>query len=292
MVASAHDCPQRLYKYFAEDRVDVLERELIRYSPLGAFNDPFEGRPEIKDLSTHAEAAQLLDEILPKSIADNYGLLPAEAKAVLPFEQFKANLLKVFQSRQNAYIRHLQSFTPLVKSFLSQKFDQHIGALCLSEVPDSLLMWSHYASSHSGFVVAFNAHHKYFHEQRSTEDEFRHLRRVLYRETRPSAPLSSLDATEMFFVKSGHWTYEREWRILRALAEAEQTLPSSPYPISLFSFPMHAVTSVILGARISPKTEKRLRAALRSIRGSHAVTLMRATPDETHFLLRISEEAI
>lgn len=292
MVMSARDCPHRLYKYFAPNRVDVLERALIRYSPLGAFNDPFEGRPEIKDLSTHAEATQLLTDLLPKSIAENYEALPVEAKRAIPFEVFKSSLMANFEGRQNDFIRQLQSLTPLVKSFLSQKFDDHIGALCLSEVPDSLLMWSHYASSHAGFVVEFNAHHAYFHEERSSEDEFRHLRRVLYRETRPSAPLTALDATEMFLVKSGHWAYEREWRIIRALADAEQTIPCSPHPINLFRFPPSVITSVILGARISPDTEGRLRSALHSVATIHGLRLKRATPDESHFLLRITEEAI
>ncbi|MFR3972802.1 MAG: DUF2971 domain-containing protein [Subdoligranulum sp.] len=31
-----------------------------------------------------------------------------------------------------------------------------MGITCLSEVPDSLLMWSHYANNHRGFCVSYN----------------------------------------------------------------------------------------------------------------------------------------
>ena len=36
-----------LYKYFPSDRVDVLEKLKIRFSPLQSLNDPFEQAPLI-----------------------------------------------------------------------------------------------------------------------------------------------------------------------------------------------------------------------------------------------------
>lgn len=288
---SIRDCPTRLYKYFAPERVDVLEQGLMRYSPLGAFNDPFEGRPEITDLSTHVEATRIIDETVHNTIRESYALLPEEKKQIITFEVFSNFMLGQFQERKNEFFREVQSFTPLVKSHLSQKFDELIGACCLSEVPDSLLMWSHYGASHTGFVIEFNAHHAHFHAQKAIEDELRHLRRVLYRENRPSAPLSRLDAVDMFLVKSGHWAYEREWRILRALSDATKTIPCSPYPIHLFQFPQEAVDSVILGSRIRFDTAERIRNAIKQVGFSKDVKLKKAIPDESHFLLRIREQA-
>lgn len=106
-------------------------------------------------------------------------------------------------TKQLEFLQQFRSLTDIAKSLLHQKFDEHIGALCLSEVPDSLLMWSHYGASHSGFVIEFDAHHEYYNEKRSDSDEFRHLRRVLYRETRPSMPLSQLEGPDLFLVKAG-----------------------------------------------------------------------------------------
>ena len=48
--------PPTLYKYFGPDRINVLQNCLLRYSPLGAFNDPFEGQPEVTSLTTEARA--------------------------------------------------------------------------------------------------------------------------------------------------------------------------------------------------------------------------------------------
>lgn len=91
------------------------------------------------------------------------------------------------------------------------------GALSLCEVPDSLLMWAHYGISHTGFVLEFDPSHPYFTTRRSEGDEFGHLRRVVYRDTRPSVNLIDLDGVEMFLVKSKEWEYEHEWRVLRTL---------------------------------------------------------------------------
>jgi hypothetical protein len=44
------DCPPKLYKYFAPERYSFFADLRIRYSQLGAFNDPFEGRPEVTSL--------------------------------------------------------------------------------------------------------------------------------------------------------------------------------------------------------------------------------------------------
>jgi hypothetical protein len=43
--------------------------------------------------------------------------------------------------------------------------DRHLntlGILSLSEVPDDLLMWTHYAANHSGFVLEFDDKHHWF----------------------------------------------------------------------------------------------------------------------------------
>jgi hypothetical protein len=281
------EVPHRVYKYFAPERVETLERRLLRYTQLGAFNDPFEGRPEITDISTLERTTELTDQLLPKSIAENYESLPAEAKAAISFEEFQTPLMEMFEARKHEFFRRVQSLTPLVKSMLIRTFDEHIGACCFSEVPDSLLMWAHYTKGHEGFVLEFDAHHPYFHEQRSPSDEFQHIRRVIYREQRPSSALTNMDAVDMFLVKSGHWSYEREWRIFRALAEAPHKIVATPFPVYLFPLPIEAITAVILGARTRQETTAQLGQALRQSEAYAHVKIRRAVPDEAHFLLRV-----
>ncbi len=283
--------PRSMYKYLAPDRVMVLGEAKLRYTQLGAFNDPFEGRPEITQVATDEEALQALADALQKEAAKVYETLPSEVKRTLPFSAMLNQLQAHANTKQLELLQQYKSLTGIAKSLLHQKVDEYIGSLCLSEVPDSLLMWSHYSASHSGFVIEFDTHHEYFNGKRSDNDEFRHLRRVLYRETRPSMPLSKLESPDLFLVKSGHWSYEREWRILRALTEASTVIPASPFPVHLFPFPRHTVLSVILGARVTDATESAIRAALAAHPEYKEVQLRRALPDPTHFLLRIVEDA-
>jgi hypothetical protein len=280
-------CPRQLYKYLAPERIDVLDRAMLRYTPLGAFNDPFEGRPEITLMSTDKQVLESLAEILPLEAQRAYEQLPPEVKAITPIEQFNAIIVRLAESKKTELLQQFRTLTPLARDIFYRKFDEYLGALCLSEVPDSLLMWSHYAASHSGFVLEFDSHHAHFHEKRSPSDEFRYLRRVLYRETRPSAPLSELEGTDLFLVKSGHWGYEREWRVLRALQEAQVVVPSEPFPAHLFSFPRDALKSVILGARMTKAAEKSVLNALQSHAEYTGIQIKRARADDTHFLLRI-----
>lgn len=128
--------------------------------------------------------------------------------------------------------------------------------------------------------------------KKSPNDEFRHLRRVVYRETRPSATLVEFDGVDMFLVKSGHWSYEREWRIFRALSEAEVVIPGEPFEVHLFRIPPEALQAVILGARASRQTAELIASAIRATSLLSHVRLMRAKTDSTHFLLRIEDEAL
>lgn len=280
--------PRLLYKYLAPERVDVIERAMWRYTPLGAFNDPFEGRPDITIIATEEMLHAKLLASLPDHAKQAYEDLDPRIKAAIPFDLYMSKFLKEAEDQKGVFFQVLHDLTPSLKKDLVDRLCLEVGALCLSEVPDSLLMWSHYTASHAGFVLELDSSHPYFHAQRSSDDEFQHLRRVLYRETRPSGPLGELDGSDVFLVKSTHWGYEREWRVLGALSEADQVIPSALGPVHLFSFPRGILKGVILGTRISEQTEGSIRAVLRSHEEYAGVQLKRANPDEAHFLLRIN----
>jgi hypothetical protein len=91
-------------------------------------------------------------------------------------------------------------------------YQQDVRILALSEVPDSLLMWGHYARSHQGFVVGFDTTDPFFSQQ--GESFSAQLRKVTYRKTRVRISdvvgFHSRHAT----LKSAEWSYEREWRLV------------------------------------------------------------------------------
>lgn len=281
--------PSSMFKYFGPERLDVLKGCMVRYSPLGAFNDPFEGRPEILSVTSPQQAKEKFQAVIPAAIKEALDSAPPELKALIPLPMLENLMREQIAAKETEMLVALQSFTPKISQLMSSTLDKSLGAFCLSEVPDSLLMWSHYGASHAGFVLEFDTRHTHFHEQKGPEDEFRHLRRVEYRETRPSASLTDFDGVDFFLVKSGHWAYEREWRIFRALREANLVIPAEPYSFHLFSFPPDALKSVILGAKTTSDTVAAVKDVLLANNKFKHVRLRHARADDAHFLLRIED---
>jgi hypothetical protein len=269
-----------LYKYLSGDRIDVLATRRIRHTQPGAFNDLFETKPLSSKIVDDDEARRKLDEIWPDTLRKAYAELPPEVKAVLPNDMAAAMAEPYMKSVRAQVPEVLATFTPMVRQSLAETFDKMLGIMSLTEKSDNLLMWSHYASAHEGYVIGFDSAHPYFDQRKSPEDEFRHLRKVEYRAARPTAPLATLDGVDIFLVKSVEWEYEQEWRIMRPLADAAETIPGVPLPICLFDYPAAAVLEVILGARMDATRAAAVVAALKQ--GGHFshVEVFRATPDE------------
>ena len=109
------------------------------------------------------------------------------------------------------------------------------GVLCLSKVPDNILMWSHYASDHKGFVLGFDLEEDL--------EFFVSTLNVRYDANYPS--ISYLKHPEKIVdscVRTKHigWSYEEEVRIVKPNA--------GPY-----NFNKKALSKVIFGCRMSDK---------------------------------------
>ena len=150
-----------LYKYLAPDRIDVLQNRRIRFTPPGAFNDPFEFRPVLKTLGSDPELKQQIDVELNK-VADAELAKIGPALSLVPKAQVdllranaRAKMLPYFRSLEPALIKRL-------KQQFDEEFNKHFGVLCLSELWDSILMWGHYTYSHEGLVIGFDTKHPFF----------------------------------------------------------------------------------------------------------------------------------
>lgn len=240
-----------LYKYLQPIRVDVLQHRRIRFTQPGDFNDPFEFRPKIREVASDSEVRtyveehfdQLIEEELAKYGALTQFLPQAELKGLLTTQ--KAMLPALFRCLEPATIKEL---SPMIDGLLNQS----VGLLCLSEVRDSILMWGHYADNHQGFVVGFDSTNPFFSKRRSDKDEFGFLRRVDYTPQRPQVTLADTSSPVWFSTKSEQWSYEKEWRIVRVLSDANQRIERSPFPICLFEFPADAIVEIIVGMRSPP----------------------------------------
>lgn len=288
MLTNTPGNPKSLFKYFGPDRVDVLLTRMLKFTPLGEFNDLFEGKPRIKGLTTEEVALEAFEEIMLEEIERSYNSLPLEARAIMPREQFLTLAPSLMRENFPELLNKLQEVGAGISHNLPDMIDKIMGALCLSEAPDSMLMWAHYGANHTGFALELNANHSYFHQQRSDKDEFRHIRQVNYRDTRPSGVLTDLDGSDVFLTKCSTWSYEREWRMFMPLADADSIIETHLAKIYLYRIPSDAIVGIILGARASEQLIEKVRNFInRSPELSH-VLIRSCKPDETQFALQIS----
>ncbi|MCH8823861.1 MAG: DUF2971 domain-containing protein [Planctomycetes bacterium] len=277
----------KLYKYLSPERTDVLELGLIRYTQPAALNDPFEVRPYISAIASEEEADRVLHEVLPDETKKMYEKQPDQVREILSFQTVQNLATKMLGDQIGNIHSFMDMLTPVIRGVIASKFDELLGILSLTEKADNLLMWSHYSDSHAGFVIGFNADHPYFNERKGAKDEFRHLRKVEYRQDRPQATLVDHSGVEFFLVKSEHWSYEREWRIMRPLPEADRVISAAPHTIHLFKFPPDAVVEIILGSRLGPVPRSNIEKLVKDDARYKHVEVLHAVPDEREFHVRI-----
>ena len=152
-------------------------------------------------------------------------------------------------------------FTPTLRRMMTDGFSRMIGILSLTETPTNQAMWAHYADNHQGFVLTFDTANTFFHRRRSLNDDFHHLRKVIYMARTPAGrSLIKLDGNDIFFTKSDEWAYEREWRMISPLG-SDLSHPPADDEVVLMDFPAAALREVTIGVRASGA----LRATLRGI---------------------------
>jgi hypothetical protein len=139
---------------------------------------------------------------------------------------------QIVRERHERIPRDLAKLTADVERML----DSQIGILCLSAKPDDILMWSHYAWSHTGICLEFCSD--------SPTCAFRNARPVRYQEEYPKASIVTTPPIDLqhvvAYTKASSWSYEQEWRLIDH--------GSGP---GVKMFDPRDLTGVILGARVS-----------------------------------------
>lgn len=221
--------PKFLYRYFAfhelkegdkyyisgqttyrEERI-FTHNEIYFPSP-EKFNDPYDCR--LPTISFEASDKEWLNYYIQY-------LGRAEAEQKIRENHHKD------PAHQNGFIKRFQD-----KIF-------KLGVLCLSEVPNNILMWSHYADGHKGFCLQF-------------ENTDIRARNVKYSELYPVINYlltPEEDQQELtLLTKSNHWSYEKEWRIIEY-----------QHPPGICKFPKEKITGVIFGSEMPAKTKQLIR---------------------------------
>ncbi|EKO3660513.1 DUF2971 domain-containing protein [Vibrio metschnikovii] len=168
-----------LYKFFPA-RENFFDNFLIRVSSKDSLNDPFEVNPSVDFYVDFFQKVQ--HPAYPKDKDVLYKILEP-----LP-EDFNLG------------------FHPL----------NSLGIISFTEDKENLLMWSHYADQHKGFVIEFDIEHEFFSKLYANGNEFVGvINRVLYRRERLKALNEYM--IEPYFHKSNEWSYEKEHRLVISL---------------------------------------------------------------------------
>ncbi len=219
-----------VYKYLRPDRIDVLEKCLIRFTQPAALNDPFETLP---DFTAYRESIR---ESITKKRLPEHKKVP---------DQFGVNDSMIADAALANW---------------GVAFSRDFGILSLSRCRDQILMWSHYADWHRGFVIGFDSEDPFF--SASTGKAIGGIKEVRYSDSRallPSDGLKSLNPGELdvwndniFFTKSIEWNYEQEMRILAQPTLADVRIAENTgIDICLNRFQPTAVREIIACAQCS-----------------------------------------
>jgi len=259
----------QLFKYFEPARLDVIETGCIRLTQPIDFNDPFELKPVTSTCGIKDAMPDLSNS--EENLSSNNKIDKLPIKTSSSDSEIEANK-SLFKAQQ------VMAATPPESSgFTRETSEQNqgelIGVLCLTEEPDNLLMWSHYAESHQGFCIKFDTSNYFFNQKRTIEDDFYHLRKVEYIEQHPMNVIKSNVGVDLLLYKSDTWSHEKEWRFCAVLRDSDMLIKRADSDIHLFKYPKEIIKEIILGANASQELADKIK------------TIINQTPEFSHVKL-------
>jgi hypothetical protein len=208
----------------------ILKTESFWFPKATDVNDPFELICSIQFDANHADT---VDAFVQVEMRLNPTCTRAEA-----VEKVRLVLAGVSAERLNA--RQLE-----LSLDVRRRLSDSVTMCCFSGVPDSVLLWSHYAAGHTG--VAIEVHPIEL-------SEFAYP--VVYSDVVvPISPLTLIDGEAarradvfdlLFLRKAACWSYEREFRIMRFGKDLRSGIPGHAS-----AFRPGSIKRVIIGLAMS-----------------------------------------
>lgn len=268
---------------------NIINSNIYLSSPI-AFNDPFDSYI-LKDDESYVKYL-LLEKIKEKEFvsaleSDNHFSIkefktlkysPIQGKyepALGHNTSFSTILYKLLETKSKSFWMDINSYNVASKRIADKKTKEvrktPFKVACLSNFKDekelglNTTMWSHYASSHTGFCIKYNLN---FDTVLNEELIKFGLFPVLYSSRVPKLTLKDYKLLncnsnlldwppsvikkmfKMLLTKSRFWSYEKEWRLL--ISNEYETLFSDS------TLPFFEIDSIYLGCRANPSLTKML----------------------------------
>lgn len=239
----AQRIPRYLYKYRAPgtftERI-ITDRKLWFANP-ESFNDPFDGNIRVLTNNSFEEIKTYWEKVPNMTRAEKRHIIQQMAKD--PAKRAR------------------------MVNGAAQDATNETGVSCYAEEPDNILMWSHYASSHTGLCLKFDL--------LADPSFFFTLIPVNYSSDYPQCnfirfPNDSVE--KLIGTKAKLWEYEKEWRVLK-----HDAIGSQP-------FMKQALVEVLFGCKASKEFISKIKQLSRETGLSH-LTYKKAQVSHTHFAL-------
>lgn len=172
---------------------------------------------------------------------------------------------------RHKHLTYREEQVKIFQSVLSNAVKK-LGMLCLSEVNNDILMWSHYSDGHRGICLQFDK--KQLQNQFHVESVQYHSRYTSFKTFLDLIQTSELD--RLLKRKSRDWKYEREWRVIHNFeSKKARLLRLSP----------GMLTGVILGCQMSTRDKALVGGWVKSLGGT--VQLYEATKNTSTYGVRV-----
>jgi len=282
-----------LYKYLTADRSDIIETGHIRYTQPIFLNDPFEMTPDFSEiLSEKLLLRYVKRKMFRQTIDEVIAKLPENVRLRARILAWIFVVIRGPRIRQNIRTMAAALMAKMrveASDLIESKLRSGVGVLSLTERSDNLQMWSHYADNHTGFIIAIDEKHPVFSERRSDNDEFNHLRKVVYAQKKPKPSFDTISGVDLLLSKSTEWEHEREWRIVKLLDSATAMAMVPDHGVYLFALPPDAVEGIILGAHMPECERRRIMQLVHSKPELSHIWMKQAEVSRTEFELKFFE---
>ena len=191
----------RYYRAIDKSNEEMLQRLFVnselKFSTVKDFNDPFECRAYTFSFegSPREETKKWIKNVffnpLNKSLDDDFK------------NEFADKICK-------------GEIPPYAEDYLQSIYDRAQNEFlicCFSKAPDSILMWSHYATGHKGFCIKCKISGEAIEINYPDDDYFPKINPYLVAHGREDI------TKKMFLTKSKYWKYEQEYRLVTPIKE-------------------------------------------------------------------------
>lgn len=207
-----------LYRHqsFVEHYIKGIADSTLYFSSPQNFNDPFD---------SYFSLAEQPDRSFHDKILSNLDIKGNPAQKILHRKKSRFLLEQSFKE----------------DSFFEEHFKK-IGVICLNHNPLNILMWSHYADNHKGFLLEFRFPKN---EQLLIKLDVLPVP-VKYAEHFTKGKLDNFDVIqtyEMLYTKAMDWEYEKEFRMI---LNAFQSIDDKQ---RIYNYPQEWLCSIILGCK-------------------------------------------